>query len=70
MSDAKLPEKQTQPRSRTVKPGHLAVSEFAAGRIGASAPFGDSVGVPMPLKKVVFEPTDPAPARILEDERH
>ncbi len=56
-------------RSREVKPGHLPVSEFASGIIGASAPFGRS-DFPLPVTSIHYEHPGPVPERILEDERH
>lgn len=63
------PGREVATRSREVKPGHLPVSEFAAGIIGASAPFGRS-DFPLPVKNIYYEHPEPAPVRILEDERH
>ncbi|WP_100445053.1 hypothetical protein [Glycomyces xiaoerkulensis] len=55
-------------RSREVKPGHLPVSEFTSGRIGAAAPFGRS-DFPLPLQQIHYSHPEPAPERILEEER-
>lgn len=63
------PGQELETRSREVKPGHLPVSEFASGLIGASAPFGRS-DFPLPVENLYYEHPEPAPERILEDERH
>ncbi|MCH7232080.1 hypothetical protein L0U85_14625 [Glycomyces sp. L485] len=73
MTDAKPAEspgqKDVQTRSRPVKPGHLEIGEFTSGHIGATAPFGNT-GFPLPVKDIHYEHDEPAPPRILEDERH
>jgi hypothetical protein len=46
-------------RAKVVKPGRLAVSEFAADKAGASSPFGDDVIFPLPVEALSYEhPTD------------
>jgi hypothetical protein len=47
-------------RARVVKPGRLAVSEFAADRAGAASPFGDDITFPVPTERLSYEhPTEP-----------
>ena len=45
-------------RSKVVKPGRLAVSEFAADRAGASSPFGDDITFPFPVEQLTYEHPD------------
>ena len=62
------PGREAASRSREVRAGHLPVSEFASGIIGASAPFGRS-DFPLPIESIHYEHPEPVPVRVLEDER-
>ena len=42
-------------RAKVVKPGRLAVSEFAADRAGAASPFGDDITFPVPADRLTYE---------------
>ena len=42
-------------RAKVVKPGRLAVSEFAADRPGAASPFGDDITFPVPTDRLSYE---------------
>ena len=44
-------------RSRTVQPGHLAVSELAADRPGGPSPFGDDIEFPLPVGELRYTHT-------------
>ncbi|HKT05905.1 MAG TPA: hypothetical protein VJT31_40880 [Rugosimonospora sp.] len=46
-------------RSRVVKPGRLAVSEFAADRAGAASPFGDDLRFPLPVEVLTYVHPEP-----------
>jgi hypothetical protein len=41
-------------RERTVKEGHLPVSELVAERAGPLSPFGEDVEFPLPPDKVAY----------------
>ena len=41
-------------RSRTTKPGHLAVSELAASFAGSPSPFGDDLTFPLPAEELTY----------------
>lgn len=41
-------------RSHVVKPGYLPVSEFAADRSGAAAPFGDDMAFPVSASSLTY----------------
>ncbi len=45
-------------RSKAVKPGHLAVSEFASDRPGANSPFGDDQTLPLPVERLTYHRSD------------
>jgi hypothetical protein len=63
-SSANLPVVRS--RARIVAPGRLPVSEFAFDRAGAASPFGDDVGLPMPVSQLTYvHPTADAPPRML-----
>lgn len=47
-------------RARAVKPGRLAVSEFAADRPGASSPFGDDITFPVPADRLNYQHPTPS----------
>ena len=49
---------QDKVRSKTVKPGHLAVSEFASDRPGANSPFGDDQTLPLPVERLTYHRSD------------
>jgi hypothetical protein len=44
-------------RSRTVKAGHLQVSELASDRAAAPSPFGDDQTFPLPVDELTYTPT-------------
>jgi len=44
-------------RSRTTKPGYLAVSELAASYAGSLSPFGDDLTLPLPVDDLTYTPT-------------
>ena len=44
-------------RSRSVKAGHLQVSELAADRAAAPSPFGDDQTFPLPVEDLTYTPT-------------
>jgi hypothetical protein len=48
----------TKSRAKVVKPGRLAVSEFAADRAGAASPFGDDISFPVPVERLTYEHPD------------
>jgi hypothetical protein len=49
-------------RSRTVREGHLPLSEFSFDRPGAASPFGDDLSLPLPLAELTYvHPTEDAP---------
>ncbi|HEU4348200.1 MAG TPA: hypothetical protein VFR35_10470 [Actinoplanes sp.] len=41
-------------RSRTTKPGRLAVSELAASFAGSPSPFGDDLTLPLPPEDLTY----------------
>ncbi len=41
-------------RARIVPEGKLPVSEFAFDRSGAASPFGDDIGLPMPIERLTY----------------
>jgi succinate dehydrogenase / fumarate reductase iron-sulfur subunit len=50
--DSQRPQKS---RAKIVKPGRLAVSEFAADRAGAASPFGDDISFPVPAERLTYD---------------
>jgi hypothetical protein len=42
-------------RAKVVKPGRMAVSEFAADRPGAPSPFGDDITFPVPTDRLSYQ---------------
>lgn len=46
-------------RSRTVRAGHLAVSELASDRAGGPSPFGDDLVFPLPVEELRYTHTTP-----------
>jgi hypothetical protein len=48
-------------RARSVKPGHLTVSELAADRAAALSPFGDDQTFPLPVEELTYKPTAGTP---------
>ena len=47
-------------RSRSVKSGHLPVSELAFDRPAAPSPFGDDQTFPLPVESLSYIPSTPA----------
>lgn len=48
-------QRPAKSRAKVVKPGRLAVSEFAADRPGAASPFGDDITFPVPTDRLSYE---------------
>jgi hypothetical protein len=44
-------------RARSVKGGHLPVSEIVADRAAAPSPFGDDQTFPLPVEELSYIPT-------------
>jgi hypothetical protein len=44
-------------RARTVKDGHLQVSEIVSDRAAAPSPFGDDQTFPLPVEELTYTPT-------------
>jgi len=63
-SDAELPDTAVSEgsadetsRARSVKEGHLPVSEIASDRAAAPSPFGDDQTFPLPVEELSYIPT-------------
>ncbi|GAB3226702.1 hypothetical protein GCM10027447_17170 [Glycomyces halotolerans] len=67
MSDVKLSKQH--PQARPEEGSRHGEFDVKFGRIGASAPFGKS-NFPMPVDRLYYEHPEPAPPRILDEERH
>ncbi|WP_025273236.1 hypothetical protein [Haloglycomyces albus] len=64
MTNDKLPKTVPGGKSRVVQTGHLEVGEITSPHIGASAPFGDDVTVPMPVEDLNWEYAQPVDTRV------
>ena len=51
------PSPQVAARSRSVKTGHLPVSELAFDRPAAPSPFGEDIEFPMPIEDLRYTHT-------------
>ncbi|HET9516977.1 MAG TPA: hypothetical protein VFO77_04545 [Actinoplanes sp.] len=51
------PSPQGPARSRTVKSGHLPISELAFDRPAAPSPFGEDVEFPLPVEQLRYTHT-------------
>lgn len=58
MTEQPRAESTGKTRSRPVKPGRLAVSEFAADRQGAGSPFGDDLTFPLAPETLTYDHPD------------
>ncbi|HIW63760.1 MAG TPA: hypothetical protein H9881_14995 [Candidatus Stackebrandtia excrementipullorum] len=58
---------QKRSRIKPVKEGHLPITELTSPHAAASSPFGDDVVIPMPVKDVQWEHSEPVPPRLPRD---
>jgi succinate dehydrogenase / fumarate reductase iron-sulfur subunit len=49
-------------RAHLVPEGRLAVSEFAADRPAAASPYGDDLGLPLPIERLTYTHPSENPA--------